>query len=195
MFDQILQLALDYNTAIERALEASETAFVPCIKAAITSVVQRKDYQQWDKDHPGIFTVNSSSALPNDWFIRVRDALTTPGLLPPEVLWATWWLKAAPMANSRPATLGWLLAEKRDQAAQAIYAVLSTPSGSYPPPPLEWLKAIVDEVWPALENHSTYLEVRRFHEQLLKQVSQAEKKLLDTLHDIQEMYEGGRPLL
>jgi hypothetical protein len=104
-------------------------------------------------------------------------------------------LKAAPIANSRPATLGWLLAEKRDQAAQAIYAVLSSPNGGYSPPPLEWLKAIVDEAWSALENHPTYLEARRSHEQLLKQVSQAETKLLDKLRDIQEMYEGGRPLL
>ena len=195
MFDQTLQLALDYNTAIERALETSEAAFVPCIKAAITRVAQSKDFQQWDKDHPGVFTVNSSSSLPNDWFIRIRDALTTPGLLPTEVLWATWWLKAAPMGYSQPATLGWLLAENRDQAALAIHSVLSTPSGSYPPPPLEWLKAIVSEAWHALESHPTYIEVRRCHEKLLKQVSQAETKLLDKLRDIQEMYEGGRPLL
>ncbi len=195
MFDQLLQLAQDYNTAVEQALKASETAFAPCIKVAITKVAQSEDFRQWSKDHEGVFSANSSSPEPHDWFFYIRNALTTPPPTPIEVAWATWWLRTASMGNYRPKTLGWLLAENRDQAAQAIHSVLSHPGGSYPPPPLEWLKAIVDEAWPALEGHSTYMEVRGLHEKLLKQVSQAEKKLLDTLHDIQEMYEGGRPLL
>ncbi len=99
------------------------------------------------------------------------------------------------MRSYRPATLGWLLAENRDQAVHAISSVLSSGIGDYPPPPPEWLKTIVDEAWPALESHPTYSEVRRVHEKLLKQVSQAETKLLDKLRDIQNIYEGGPPPL
>ncbi len=195
LFDQMLQLARNYNAAVEQALKTSEAAFAPYIKTAITQVEHSNDFQQWDKDHPGAFTLNTSSPLPNDWFIRIQNARATPPPQPIEVTWATWWLRASPMGNYRPATLGWLLAENPNQAAHAISSVLSSGSGDYPPPPLEWLKAIVDEAWPALESHPTYIEVRGFHEKLLKQVSQAETKLLDKLRDIQEMYEGGRPLL
>ncbi len=193
--NKIQQLTMDYNIAVEQALVASEAALAPCIKTAITRVTQSKEFQQWNEDHPGVFTLNTSSSMPNDWFIRIRDGLATPAPSPTEVVWATWWLRAAPMGYYRPTTLGWLLAGNRDQAIHAIYSVLSSPSGSYPPPPLEWLHEIVDEAWPTLESHPTYLAVRTFHEGLFRQVSQAETRLVDKLRYIQDIYEGGPPPL
>lgn len=100
-------------------------------------------------------------------------------------------MKAA-LYGGRPATLGWLLAKNCDQAVQAIHSALSN---RFPPPPLKWLKAIVACAWPALESHPTYVEARDLHEKLTKQVSLAETKLLNKLHAIQEMSEGGQPLL
>ncbi len=78
---------------------------------------------------------------------------------------------------------------------RCIYAVCNTPAGSYPPPPREWLQAIIDEVWPALQSRSAYATVWRLHEELFDQVSQAETKLLNKLRDIQNIYEGGPPPL
>ncbi len=70
-----------------------------------------------------------------------------------------------------------------------------TPAGSYPSPPLEWLQTIVEEVWLTLQSHPAYATVWGLHEDLYNQASQAEAKLLDTLHDIQTIYEGGPPPL
>ena len=99
------------------------------------------------------------------------------------------------MGYYRPMTLGWLLAGNCEQAVHTIYQVCSTPSGSYPSPPLEWLKAILDKAWSELENHTSYHEVCTLHEQLFKLVSQTEMKLMEKLRYIQETYEGGPPPL
>lgn len=195
MLNKTHRLAMDYNIALEQALVASEAAFASWIKAAIARVTQSEAFQQWNKEHPDAFTLSTSSSLPNDWFIRIRDALATPAPSPTEGVWAIWWLRAAPVGYYRPTTLGWLLAGNRDQTVHAIYSVLSSPSGGYPPPPFEWLHEIVDEAWPTLESHPTYLTVRTLHEELFTQVSQAETKLVDKLHYIQNTYEGGPPPL
>ncbi len=197
LLNKTQQLATDYNIAVEQALVASEAAFAPCIKTAITRVSQSKEFQQWDDDVNANIRVfqGSSSQLPIDWFRRIKDAFTTPASSPAEVAWATWWLRAAPVGYYSPTTLGWLLAGNRDRAVHAIYSVLSSPSGGYPPPPLEWLHAIVDEAWPTLDSHPTYRRVQMLHEELFKQVSQAETKLVDKLRYIQDTYEGGPPPL
>src|SRR5260370_10388182 len=108
------------------------------------------------------------------------------------MVWAATWLRG-PMVNARTTTLGWLLAGNRDQALHTIYAIYSTPSGGYPPPPLEWSQAIMEEIWPTLEHDPTYLAVQTLHEDLFKQVGLVERKLLDNLRSIQEIYEGGPP--
>ncbi len=82
--------------------------------------------------------------------------------------------------------LGWLLQGNRDQALHTIYAIYSTP-------PREWLQAIMEEVWPILEHDPTYLALQTLHEELFKQVGLVERKLLDNLRSIQEVYEGGPP--
>jgi hypothetical protein len=222
LLNKTQQLATDYNITVEQALVASEAAFAPCIKTAITRVSQSKEFQQWSKNQPYVFLLRThsvSSPLPNDWFIRILDAVATPASPtevawekalvyldkhpqvatpaspPTEVAWATWWLRAAPVGYYSPTTLDWLLAGNRDRAVHAIYSVLSSPSGGYPPPPLEWLHAIVDEAWPTLESHPTYRRVHMLHEELFKQVSRAETKLVDKLRYIQDTYEGGPPPL
>jgi hypothetical protein len=198
LLNKTQQLATDYNIAVEQALVASEAAFAPCIKTAITRVTQSEEFQQWNQDSANVFirrTMGASSPMPNDWFIRIRDAVTTPAPSPTEVAWATWWLRAAPVGYYSPTTLGWLLAGNHDQAVHAIYSVLSSPSGSYPTPPFEWLHTIVDEAWPTLESHPTYLTVQTLHEELFRQVSQTETKLVDKLRYIQDTYEGGPPPL
>ena len=52
--------------------------------------------QQWDKNHPGAFNLNTSSPSLNDWFSRIQNARATPPSQPIEVTWAIWWLRAAP---------------------------------------------------------------------------------------------------
>ena len=99
------------------------------------------------------------------------------------------------MGHYRPPTLGWLLAKDQKQTVSRIYAVCQTPAGSYPPPPLEWLQTIIDEAWPSLQSHASYATVWQLHEELFNQVSQAETKLLNTLRNIQNIYEGGPPPL
>jgi len=223
LLNKTQQLATDYNIAVEQALVASEAAFAPCIQTAITRVTQSKEFQQWSENHPYVFLLRThsvSSPLPNDWFIRILDAVAKaassptevawekalvyldkhpqvaePASPPTEVAWATWWLRVTPVGYYSPTTLGWLLAGNRDQAVHAIYSVLSSPSGGYPPPPLKWLHAIVDEAWPTLDSHPTYLAVRTLHEELFRLVSQAETKLVDKLRYIQDTYEGGPPPL
>jgi hypothetical protein len=99
------------------------------------------------------------------------------------------------MGHYRPPTLGWLLAKNPEQAVRCIYAVCNTPAGSYPSPPNEWLQAIIDEIWLALQGLPSYATVWKLHEELLDQVSQAETKLLNKLRDLQNIYEGGQPSL
>jgi len=190
MLNQVLQLALDYNTAVDHALEKTEALLAPCIKKAIDHTAQQPDFLVWRDSHVHGFPDSSSS--PQDWFVRIQNALTTPQPPLAEMVWAATWLRG-PMVNARTTTLGWLLAGNRDQALHTIYAIYSTPSGGYPPPPLEWSQAIMEEIWPTLEHDPTYLAVQTLHEDLFKQVGLVERKLLDNLRSIQEIYEGGPP--
>ena len=191
LLNQVLQLASNYNRAMNDALTASKTIFATAIDTAITRTATSEAYHQWDRNHPSGLTSGSASWLPQDWFVRIQMALSTP---PTGIVWATSWLSSGPSGNYRPATLGWLLGKDPEQAVHCIYAVCNIP-GSYPSPPLEWLQTIIDEVWPSLQGHSAYANVWRLHEELFDQVSQAETKLLNTLRDIQNIYEGGPPSL
>lgn len=192
MLNQVLQLAQDYNTAVDHALEATEAILAPCIKKAIDHTAQQPDFLAWRDSH--LNGVPNSPASPQDWFVRIQNALTTPQPPLAEMAWVALWLKG-PMVIARTTTLGWLLAGNRDQALHAIHAIYSTPSGGYPPPPWEWSQAILEEAWPTLESHPTYREVLTLHEKLFKQVSQVEAKLLEKLRYIQDTYEGGPPPL
>ena len=192
LLDQVLQLASDYNKAVNDALRASEAILAPAIDSAITIIATSEAYHQWDRDHLGGLTSGSASWLPQDWFVRIQLALLTP---PAGMAWATSWLSSGSMGHYRPPTLGWLLARNPEQAVRSIYAVCNTPAGSYPSPPRQWLQDIIDEVWPTLQSHSAYTTVWKLHEELFDQVSQAETKLLNKLRDIQNIYEGGPPPL
>jgi hypothetical protein len=192
MLNQVLQLAQDYNTAVDHALEATEAILAPYIKKAIDHTAQQPDFLVWRDSH--VHGVADSPPSPQDWFVRIQNALTTPQPPLAEMVWVATWLKG-PMVSARTTTLGWLLEGNRDQALHAIYAIYSTPSGGYPPPPREWLQAIIDEAWPTLESHPTYLEVHTLQEKLFQQVSQAEARLLEKLRYIQDTYEGGPPPL
>jgi len=192
LLNQVLQLASDYNRAVNDALTASETILAPAIDTAITRTATSEAFHQWDRDHPSGLASGSSSWSSHDWFVRIQLALLTP---PAGIVWATSWLSSGQTGHYRPPTLEWLLAKNPDQAVRCIYAVCNTPAGSYPPPPREWLQAIIDEVWPALQSRSAYATVWRLHEELFDQVSQAETKLLNKLRDIQNIYEGGPPPL
>jgi hypothetical protein len=189
LLDQVLQLASDYNRALIDALTASETIFAPVIDTAITRTANSEAYHQWDRDHPSGLVSDSPSWSPRDWFVRIQLAVKTP---PAGIVWATIWLSSGPMGHSRPPTLGWLLAKDQEQAVRCISAACNPP-GSFPPPPREWLQAIIDEVWPSLQSHSAYATVWRLHGELFDQVSQAETKLFNKLRDIQNIYEGGPP--
>jgi hypothetical protein len=189
LLNQVLQLASDYNRAVNDALTASETFLAPAIDTAITRTANGEAYHQWDKDHPSGLVSGSSSWSSEDWLVRIQLAVKTP---PTGIVWANVWLISGPTAYYRPPTFGWLLAKDLDQAVRCIYAVCKSP-GDYPPPPREWLQAIIDEVWPSLQSHSAYDTVWRLHEELFDQVSQAETKLFNKLRDIQNIYEGGPP--
>jgi len=167
LLNQILQQARYYNTAIDDALTASETILAPAIEAAMTRTTDSEALRQWDQ--------------------RISDRRA----------WARFWLRNTGGASGfcRPVTLGWLLAENREQAVQAIERIYALSGGSDPPPPREWIEAIIEEVWPTLQSQRTFATVQTRHEELFQQVSQAETKLLDTLHDIQNIYEGGPPSL
>ncbi len=189
LLNQVLQLASDYNRAVNDALTASETILAPAIDTAITRTATSEAFRQWDRDHPSGLVSGSSSWSSDDWLVRIQAAVKTP---PTGIVWATMWLSSGPTGYYRPPTLGWLLAKDLEQAVRCIYAVCNPP-GSFPPPPREWLQAIIDEVWPSLQSHSAYATVWRLHEELFDQVSQAETKLLNKLREIQNIYEGGPP--
>lgn len=200
LLNKTLQLALDYNTAVELAREPAEALLAPAIDTAITNVVQSAEYQQWQKERTttGAPPVGSglTPPVPHDWFVRIASAQATPSPQSAGHTWAASWVEFGTGAGThQPATLGWILAGNQAKTVQCIDAICRSPIGSWPPPPIEWLQAILDEVWAALENHPTRLAVRALHEELFQQVYQAEKKVEDKLLYIQETYEGGPPPL
>lgn len=196
LLNKMLQLAIDYNTAVEQAREASKTILAPSIKTAITCVANSVDFHQWQQERKdkNAASFGSQPSVPHDWFVRIDLALSTPSPPATELVWATSWLETGAV-NHQPATLGWLLSGNLERAVSSIYAVCTTPAGNYPPPPLAWLQAILDKAWPTLENDPTYRTARTLHEDLFKQVRQMETKLVDKLHYIQATYEGGPPPL
>ena len=199
LLNQTLQLAKDYNTTIQIAREASSAILAPLIKVAITQTANSAEFHQWHKEHSdttrGNEGVRYNPASPQDWFVRIGLAQSTPAPPPVEQVWATVWLETGAVGNYQPATLGWLVAGNIAQTVRSIYDVCATPVGSYPPPPLTWIQAILDEGWQSLEGHPIYLAVRTLHEDLFTQVFQAETKLVDKLRSIQDVYEGGPPPL
>ncbi len=191
LLNTVLRLAMDYNTAVKAAREAAITLLAPFIKTAITRVADSTDFQQWQKERK--LPVGSEPPTPHDWFVRIELSLPTPDT---ERVWAAMWLESGATGNYQPVTLGWILAGNREQVVQSMDTICRTPSSlSYPPPPLDWLQAILDEVWSTLENHPTRLNARKLHEELFQQVFQAEAKLLEKLRYIQDIYEGGPPPL
>jgi hypothetical protein len=142
------------------------------------------DFLTWLKSQPD-----------HDWFVRIQIMQPSPPSSTPGISWATWWLRTSPVGMYRPATLGWLIAGNLEQAVRSIFIVCATPQGSYPPPPLDWLQAIVEKAWLTLESHPTRIATRTLHEELFQQVSQAEATLMDKLRHIQAIYEGGPPPL
>ncbi len=194
MLNQTYQFAMVYNNAVNAALDAFELLLAPYIKEAITCIQQSEDYKQWLKEHPNGIITNLSSLSPNDWFFRIYHALETP-TVPMEMVWATSWLANISPGNYRPETLGWLLSGNPEMATCRIRRDCFSPGSGYPPPPLDWIRAILDAAWPEMEKHSTYRSVQILYKELYKQVSQAEKKLMDKLLYIQDTYEGGPPPL
>lgn len=70
MLNQVLQLASNYNRAVNDALTASETILVPAIDSAITHTATSEAYRQWDTDHPGDFLrVQHLGLLKIGWFV------------------------------------------------------------------------------------------------------------------------------
>jgi hypothetical protein len=195
MLNQTYQIAMVYNNAVMAALDAFELLLAPHIKEAITHVQQSEDYKQWLKEHPNGSIPNLSSLSPNDWFFLIYHALKTPTPVAMETVWATSWLANVSPGNYRPETLGWLLSGNPEKAAHSIRRDCFSPGSGYPPPPVDWIRAILDAAWPELESHSTYRSVQILYQELYKQVSQAEKKLMDKLRYIQDTYEGGPPPL
>jgi len=195
LLNKMLQLAMEYNDAVESAREAAIAVFAPSIKSAIMRVAHSANFQQWQKERSNQQTlpVGSRPPSPHEWFVRIESSLPTPDT---EKSWAAMWLETGATGHYQPATLGWILAGNRERVVQCMDTICRTPSSlSYPPPPREWLQAILDEAWSTLENHPTLLTVRALHEELFQHVSQAEAKVLEKLRYIQDTYEGGPPPL
>jgi hypothetical protein len=195
MLNRTHQIALIYNNNVNAALEAFEAILAPHIKEAITRVQRSEEYEQWLKKHPNGINPNPSPTSLDDWFMWIYNATTIPMALPVERSWAMTWLDNIFPGNYRPETLGWLLSGNCEKAAHAIYRVCFSPGSGYPPPPIDWIRAILEAAWPEIESHSTYRSVQMLNKELYTQVSQAEKKLMNTLRYIQDTYEGGPPPL
>ncbi len=192
LLDEVQDLAVFYNTAVTASRLPTSPILKPHIDAAIEAVVQSPSYQEWRQNNtnqvPAMHQGDSEEGLFQSITMGITHTISSHPL---GLVWANGWIESWPI--HQPATLGWLLARRPDQAASCVYAGC-TLFGS-PCPPLSWYQGIFAAAWPEMKSLPEYHTVWEVHDRLFEILSKTEAVLLQGLTQIQELYEGGAPLI
>jgi hypothetical protein len=150
--------------------------------------VQDPAYQEWKATYKDITTPPSDKSYP--WFeLLWLNTVPEVGHLGAPSM-AKWWLGRAFQ------TLGWLLADRPDRAAEHIYEDYER-RGNMPQSESSesWIREVCQTACSDLVRENTFRQVIDAQKRLYLLLSQIESMLLNVLLDIQYRYEGGPPPL
>lgn len=184
LLDDLTNQITAYNLTIEAAREAAIPLFTRHIAAGLQWAIQDPEYQEWKTTYKDTSTPPLYKPYP--WF-ELLERNTAPEAGPLGEAMAKWWLGRGFQ------TLGWLLANMPDDAAEHIYEDYERRGAM--PQSESWLREVCQAIYFDLVRESTYKQVMDAQERLFLLISQIESMLLNVLYDIQYRYEGGPPPL
>lgn len=174
--NEVQQFAVAYDNAVKEAQKSMQKLLRPHIAQGIEDTAKLQAYQLWKPKR------NENS---NRWFEFIDDQMRTPSYSTEPLgyyLAITW---------SR--TIGWILIDKPDQAAQAIYEheAINWDAGKHVK--FDWFKDIFQVTWSELRGTPEYQQVQDIQEKLYTKLREAENILYQGLIYIRDRYEGGKP--
>jgi hypothetical protein len=197
VLDAVVQHAREYNATVQQAREATIPRLAAQIRVArqtLQEATTAEGIRPWltfdlqSRDRQRRPATSSEPPLENAWYAALQDEDAPDQLAK---MWVTGLFYAA---SGPPRTLGWLLAKRTDQAADAVVAVF--PSGAaFATAPVEWVQGVLDDALPDMGAGAGYEMVWTALEALLAAVQAADATVLTALRVIREEYEGGPPLI
>jgi len=188
LLDDLVDRITAYNLTVEAAREAAIPLLTRHIAAGLERAVQDPAYQEWKatyKDAPTPPPDNSYQWFEQLWHNTAPEAGSFGALS-----MAKWWLGRAFQ------TLGWLLANRPDHAAERLYEDYERRGNMRQSESWEsWFREVCQAAYSDLVHENTYRQVMDAQERLFLLVSQIESMLLNVLYEIQYRYEGGPPPL
>ncbi len=178
LLDDVQSHIRTYNEVVETARKATQAILRQHIATSIDKEAQRPEYQDWQRKR------HEPPLIQHRWFEFIDLQISTSTLDIPlgEYLSQSW-----------TRTIGWFLADKPDQAAQAIYRSDAINWGAPDLVSLSWFQDIFQAVWTELKSDPTYQHVMLTQEKLFQRLQEAEKALEEGLRYIRDRYEGGIP--
>lgn len=189
-----------YNRDVQAVRETTKGILARYIEAAVSELVQTSDYIQWQHEEAERRASNIV-LMPDEqkWYAHVErvgppnvGTSTTVQMIGQRM--AEWWLDSRRSLEGTGRTHVWLLAEQPERAAAYVQSG-HTLDMQAPPPPLDWLVPIFDKTYAELRESDAYQAAQATLKDLLHHTRTAEHLLETGLRRIQELYEGGSPLV
>lgn len=192
---QLLAVALSrieaYNDAKGKIQREARTILAPLAQAEIDGVANSEELARWRKEHEGPPVTSQQwseeSRTEGDWLVSFAQAPPTGGL------WAELWTNDT-MQGGAPDVLGWLLADRVDEAVQVAYRHYR-PGYMPPPPPREMFEQILQEGHRRIKAGAAYATVHEARARLVDALSALDTRIARGLETIQRHYTGGEPLV
>jgi len=202
MLTQVKHGADRYNRDVQAVRETTKDILARYIEAAVSELVQTLDYIQW-QNREAERRASNIVLTPDEqkWYAHVErvgppNVGTSTSVRVIGQRLAEWWLANQRSLEGTDRTHVWLLAQQPKRAAAYVQSG-HTPDMQAPPPPLDWLEPIFDKTFAELRESDAYQAAQATLKDLLHYTyTRAAEHLLETgLRRIQNLYEGGPPLV
>jgi hypothetical protein len=178
LLNEVQILVVACGKTVEDARKAMQIILRPHIATNIAKEEQRQDYKEYLQKRSENIPVN------NRWFDFINSQTTTYTL--------TWPLGEG-LSQSWARTIGWLLADQSDQAAQEIYSTDAIGWDASQHASFSWFQTIFQATESELKNDQAYQHMQDAQQKLFTKLQEAETMLYQGLLYIRNRYEGGVP--
>ena len=189
LLDEAQRLVVDYNHAMEAAVEPAVNVLAPHIEKAISAWMEGESFKDWDKRSSGGQVLQSDPF--QQWNSYVKNLSDTIGKS--TILAKTWLVANVGLPYRGLGGLGWLVAGAVDKAAMHIMNSYHTQMGIPVCPDISWFQGIIDEAWPELDNLQEIKKACMVAEALQTKVREVENLLESGIRFIRYQFEGGEP--
>ncbi len=189
LLDDLLSLAEAYTEAVQATQAPTETILGNSFDEAAEEVKRRPAFAAWQKE----FNDPEHHKLPHgiaprleyDWCELLIQPLSQGETIGSHM--APQWVRQLQLQ-------GWVIGGDQQAVAKRFRAWFGG-NYAYAPPPESWTADIIAAAWPELNSHPTYHRARDVEKKLYRLTSELERQVATALQDIQDRYEGGKPLV